>query len=373
MYDMAGRMIAELDGKDGSVLREYIYLGYMPLAVATRTVDKGASTGPGNGAGKGIGQPGVPALGPGQGKGTPPVITPGTPPTPATPSPAQPGLYFFHLDQVGAPQAVTARDGATVWRADWEPFGAVALGQNKLTSHLRFPGQYFDEETGLYYNYHRHYDPSLGRYIESDPIGLAGGLNTYGYVDGDPLVWTDFYGYDAIPMAFPNYKIATPIGRIGELGHAGILLIDPKNGRTQYYEYGRYDDPDKKDACKCGRVRSRDVSNVNIDSNTGSPTPDSLNNVLGQISEMAGQNGPILGAYIKNDKFNLMNGYARNLEKQNNNPKRKPYSLYTNNCGTFMKDVLEAGGVETPSMIDPRPNSYIEELRANYPPIDYNP
>ena len=81
-----------------------------------------------------------------------------------------------------------------VWNADWQPFGSVAIGQSKLTSNIRFPGQYFDSETGLYYNYHRHYDPTTGRYIESDPIGLEGGLNTYGYVGADPLVATDEYG-----------------------------------------------------------------------------------------------------------------------------------------------------------------------------------
>lgn len=56
------------------------------------------------------------------------------------------------------------------------------------------PGQYFDEETGNYYNFFRTYDPSTGRYLESDPIGLAGGINTYTYVDSDPVNWADFLG-----------------------------------------------------------------------------------------------------------------------------------------------------------------------------------
>ena len=59
--------------------------------------------------------------------------------------------------------------------------------------NLRFPGQYYDAETGLHYNYFRDYDPSVGRYVESDPIGLRGGLNTYAYVN-DPLTQLDPLG-----------------------------------------------------------------------------------------------------------------------------------------------------------------------------------
>ena len=60
-----------------------------------------------------------------------------------------------------------------------------------VVNNLRLPGQYFDEETGLHYNYFRDYDPSLGRYIESDPIGLEGGINTYLYVGNNPLKWVN--------------------------------------------------------------------------------------------------------------------------------------------------------------------------------------
>ncbi|MCP4043727.1 MAG: RHS repeat-associated core domain-containing protein [Gammaproteobacteria bacterium] len=62
------------------------------------------------------------------------------------------------------------------------------------TSGDPLPGQYFDNETGLHYNYFRDYDPSTGRYIESDPIGLIGGLNTYEYANSDPIFWTDPMG-----------------------------------------------------------------------------------------------------------------------------------------------------------------------------------
>jgi len=108
-------------------------------------------------------------------------------------------------------------DGSTVWQADWEPFGSVAIGQGKLTSHIRFPGQYFDQETGLYYNYYRHYDPETGRYIESDPIGLLGGLNTYIYAVSDPYAAVDFLGLLEVYVWEPTKTT---------WGHASMRLDD---------------------------------------------------------------------------------------------------------------------------------------------------
>ena len=84
-----------------------------------------------------------------------------------------------------------------VWRWDQaDPFGMAAANENPqalgvFNSNQRFPGQLYDKETNLHYNWHRDYDPQLGRYIQSDPIGLNGGINTFAYVGGDPVSYTD--------------------------------------------------------------------------------------------------------------------------------------------------------------------------------------
>jgi RHS repeat-associated protein len=81
--------------------------------------------------------------------------------------------------------------------------------------NLRFPGQYFDKETGLAYNYFRDYDPQTGRYVQSDPIGLAGGINPYAYVDQSPLSRSDPLGL--FPGEIPEDPVGSSFGEVDHL------------------------------------------------------------------------------------------------------------------------------------------------------------
>ncbi|MCP4986708.1 MAG: hypothetical protein GY928_11825 [Colwellia sp.] len=96
--------------------------------------------------------------------------------------------FYYHNDQLGTPYKITDNTGYVVWQTQFDSFGnALLADNNQISNNLRFPGQYFDAETGLHYNWRRYYDPELGRYITADPIDLAGGANLYTYVDGDPI------------------------------------------------------------------------------------------------------------------------------------------------------------------------------------------
>jgi RHS repeat-associated protein len=103
-------------------------------------------------------------------------------------------LWFLEGDRLGTPQIARDASQALGWQALYAPFGQVRLRASDVTQNLRLPGQYFDAESGYYHNGWRDYDPSLGRYLESDPIGLRGGLNTYLYALASPTGWIDGAG-----------------------------------------------------------------------------------------------------------------------------------------------------------------------------------
>jgi RHS repeat-associated protein len=117
-------------------------------------------------------------------------------------------VYYFHNDHLGTPQRLTDSTGATVWAADYLPFGKANVTVATVENNLRFSGQYYDNETGLHYNYWRYYDPGLGRYLRADPIGIKGGINLYSFANSNPINLFDplgLYSWGDVPKAWDHY------------------------------------------------------------------------------------------------------------------------------------------------------------------------
>jgi RHS repeat-associated protein len=123
--------------------------------------------------------------------------------------------HYYHIDHVGAAQSLSNQAGEVTWRGYSEAFGKTWVDVNTqpmttdvTSNNLTSPGQYEDPETGGKYNYFRDYDPTVGRYKQSDPLGLQGGMNTYTYVRGNPILNFDNFGLlTCSPLVcIPNLK-----------------------------------------------------------------------------------------------------------------------------------------------------------------------
>jgi RHS repeat-associated protein len=128
-------------------------------------------------------------------------------------------LRYLHTDHLNTPRLATDAEGTVIWRWEGAAFGNAPPNEDPdgdgspVTINLRFPGQYYDQETGLHYNWNRYYDPRTGRYVTSDPIGLDGGLNTYLYANANPLRFMDPRGLaadDLIILICQTPKTPTP-------------------------------------------------------------------------------------------------------------------------------------------------------------------
>jgi RHS repeat-associated protein len=154
VYDQAGHLLAESDGS-GNTLTEYVWLDDMPIALVA-DVD------------------------------------------------TDPILYFVHTDHLNRPIRMTDGGENVVWDAVYNPFGGVNSITGPAANNLRFPGQYFLMEDGLHYNWYRHYDPSIGRYIQPDSLGLttllSDGPSVYGYAQQSPLTYVDPRGEATAPF-----------------------------------------------------------------------------------------------------------------------------------------------------------------------------
>lgn len=118
--------------------------------------------------------------------------------------PAAATISYVNTDQLGTPQKATNAAKATVWNTTYQPFGATGTITGSITQNLRLPGQYADA-TAYNHNGFRDYNPVMGRYLEADPIGLAGGLNPYAYVGSNPAKWTDRTGLQEYDPSVENF------------------------------------------------------------------------------------------------------------------------------------------------------------------------
>lgn len=204
-----GLLDAEIDVKNNQerITRRYVYVGLRPIAMIAYEADK------------------------------------------------TPSIYTVHTDHLGTPQQVSNEQQEIVWQGEYDSFGQVTVKVNpenktqdiqakqkgwllnlmnsanaveSVTNqpfefNLRFAGQYEDSESGYYYNWHRYYNPETGRYLTSDPIGLNGGLNTYGYAGANPVGAVDPWGLYSISQGgitsfftgfkfLENFSIPTPPG-----------------------------------------------------------------------------------------------------------------------------------------------------------------
>ena len=143
-------------------------------------------------------------------------------------------LHYIEPDHLGTPRVIIdGQRNVPIW--EWgltgEAFGNSPPNQDpdhdgqSFTFDLRFPGQRYDSATGLNYNYFRDYDPTTGRYVESDPIGLAGGLSTYSYVGSQPLTSLDLFGLQQTTV--DSYCRQHPV-ECAALFSTGALVVTPK-------------------------------------------------------------------------------------------------------------------------------------------------
>jgi RHS repeat-associated protein len=208
-YDADGKLLGEYDAT-GKPLEETVYLGSTPVAVVTPQASAGTN------------------------------------------------VFYVYTDQINTPRVITsAATNAMVWRWDMaDPFGVGSPSENPsgagaFTYNPRMPGQLFDKETNYFYNYYRYYDPQIGRYVQSDPIGLNGGINTYAYVGGNPLSYYDFLGLKLCSVTLPGIgktslddTFAPTVEKWIQLNHdAGVDVRVTEAFRTTAYQQSLANNP----------------------------------------------------------------------------------------------------------------------------------
>jgi len=194
-------------------------------------------------------------------------------------------IYHYHLDHLGTPRELTNTEGKIVWKAHYKTYGNVALKDvEDVENNIRFQGQYFDEETGLHYNRHRYYDPSVGQFTTQDPIGLLGGVNNYQYAP-NPVGWVDPLGLtckessnNPSPQGDNNKTSLTP---------RQLLALSPTLANNMKLMKDQGWEIDYKGAPGGGSYADKGASKIVIDVNT-------VHNPLELVQTMAHESGHAL-------------------------------------------------------------------------------
>jgi RHS repeat-associated protein len=181
VFDSEGRRIAEYNETSGALIREYVWNGWDPVAVIEGGV-----------------------------------------------------ISFVRADHIGRPVFATNATGTKVWTATYTPFGGVHTSTGTLPS-ARFPGQWFQSESGLHQNWMRDYDPTTGRYLQADPLGLVDGASVYGYVGQSPGNSFDITGEYESPLKGYGSGIALGPG-LGDAFNPGGIMGDTSRNYTKWFD-----------------------------------------------------------------------------------------------------------------------------------------
>lgn len=180
-------------------------------------------------------------------------------------------VAYFHNNQIGAPLLTTDQNGQVSWTGQMEPFGNTQISNPNITQNLRFPGQYYDQETGLFYNMNRFYDPTNGgRYLQSDPIGLRGGINTYTYVGNNPLKYVDPLGLEG--------KIYYPVPNIPTI--PGTPSYDLAKSLTKFFNNIYNNSSSDEDGDQAANCPPKRFTSPKHHKNSNSPEPDNVDDLF---------------------------------------------------------------------------------------------
>lgn len=272
VYDPDGRPLAETDAT-GVVLKEFIWLNGVLV---------GSTTGSGSGS----------------------------------------VLYYVHPGHLGQPLRMTSSSKWVVWDADLEPFGQASFVTAVIDQDLRLPGQWDQFEASLHQNWWRDYDPSLGRYLEADPIGLSGGSNIFGYAAQNPTGRTDPRGQDVI-VANNTFWTIGP-----HLDHQGMYVGNNQTGWTFLEDPGQDRETDKQHG----------------------KTFKTENEVLEHARLTKG-----FTHFMEHDSTEEQDKIMARVADAH---RMTDYNMASHNCGDLVHDALVAAGIPFPDTINPRDASF---------------